>query len=810
MTTPPSPSDSKQLLAMPSVLPVIALREAVVFPLTIAPVFLDNERSRAVAEEIVKGDRLVALVGQRQGDSRVSPPEDLYAYGTAALFHDAVEGPDGVLRAAVQGLERVRIVGWVQTEPYLVARVHWMPDVVEPGHDLDALVLAARHCYLRFASLVMQPPSQPPQGIDRINDPRQLVYLLASTTPMVPEARQHILEHPSVKAKLRRLIEHLQQDIAVRQRMRTIANEPIPDAPKAEDVPLRRQHEIATDRDAAEARGLRTQMSALRLPGEAQKEVDRELERLERTAPSSPEYGMIRTYLDWMAKLPWGKTTGGPIDIARARQQLDQDHHHLISVKDRVVEDLAVRHLRADRGFVESAEEGAIREPILCLVGPPGVGKTSLGQSVARALGRKFARVALGGIHDEAEIRGHRRTYIGAMPGRILQALARCGASDPVFMLDEIDKLGSGFHGDPGAALLEVLDPAQNKAFVDNYVGVPFDLSHVLFLCTANAVEAILPALLDRMEVLMLSGYTDAEKLFIAKRHLLPRAIVAHGLMPDEVEIDDDTVRLIVRGYTREAGVRSLSRELASVLRKAVRHVAQGAPTPIRVEPEHLCGYLGSPTFQDEIAERVNRPGVVTGLAWMPTGGDILFVEATILPGDEDRLVLTGMLGDVMRESAQAALSFLRANGARFGIDPLALQRKTVHVHVPAGAIPKDGPSAGVTILVAIASLVKGCAVPCDVAMTGELTLRGRVLAVGGIKDKVLAAHRAGMRVVILPDRCKPQLEDVPEDVRRAVRFVFVESADEVLLAALDFSGPEVPPDRTTQPTPGPAAPVAS
>ena len=542
-------------------------------------------------------------------------------------------------------------------------------------------------------------------------------------------------------------------------------------------------------------------MGTLDLPEDARKEVDRELDRLDRTPPASPEHGMIRTYLDWVAKMPWGKMTGGPIDIVRARQSLDQDHHHLHKVKDRVVEDLAVRRLRAERGVV-AGDEGGTREPILCFVGPPGVGKTSLGQSIARALGRNFARVALGGIHDEAEIRGHRRTYIGAMPGRILQALSRGGACDPVFMLDEIDKLGVGFHGDPSAALLEVLDPAQNQAFVDNYLGVPFDLSHVLFVCTANSIDTIPPPLLDRMEVLTLAGYTDTEKLFIARRHLLPRAIAAHGLNPGEVEIDDDTVRSIVRGYTREAGVRNLSRELSSVLRKVVRRVGQGTPPPIRVAPEDVRGYLGSPSYHDEIAERVDRPGVATGLAWMPTGGDILFVEASIMPADEDRLVLTGMLGDVMRESAQAALSYLRSNGARFGIDPRAFHRKTVHVHVPAGGIPKDGPSAGVTILTAIASSGPGRPVRCDLAMTGEITLRGRVLPVGGVKEKVLAAHRAGMRTIILPARCVSQVEEIPEDVRRALQLVFVESADEVLALALGV------PDRTAVPAAESAASV--
>jgi ATP-dependent Lon protease len=783
---------------MPSALPVLPVRDAVVFPLTIAPVFVERDRSRQLVEDVAKGDRLVAVVAQRETEGRPSSPEDLYAFGTAAVLHDVVEGPDGVVRAAVQGLERVRIVGWARTEPYLVARVQWMPEIVEPGHDLDALLRAARHCYQRFLSLMSDPSKEPPAAIDRIRDPRQLVYLLATTTPMVHQARQYLLEHPSIKAKLRRLIEHLQQDIAVRESMRKIANEPceplVPD-----EVPPRRRNDgpsrdIAPERDATDNRGLRTVMSALALPDDARKEVERELERLERTPAASPEHGMIRTYLDWIAKLPWGRATGGPIDIVRARQRLDQDHHHLHKVKDRVVEDLAVRRLRAERG-VAAGGDGHTREPILCFVGPPGVGKTSLGQSIARALGRNFARVALGGIHDEAEVRGHRRTYIGAMPGRILQALARCGSCDPVFMLDEIDKLGVGFHGDPSAALLEVLDPAQNQAFVDNYLGVPFDLSRVLFVCTANTVSTIPAPLLDRMEVLTLPGYTDTEKLYIARRHLLPKSIASHGLRPGEVEVDDDTIRSIVRGYTREAGVRNLSREIDSVLRKVVRRVGQGTLPPIRVAPSDVRSYLGSPSFHDEMAERVDRPGVVTGLAWMPTGGDILFVEVTIMPGDEDRLVLTGMLGDVMRESAQAALSYLRSNGARFGIDPRALSRKTVHIHVPSGGIPKDGPSAGVTILVALASLALGCPVRCDLAMTGELTLRGRVLAVGGIKEKMLAAHRAGIRTVILPSRCEAQVDEVPEDVRRALKLVFVDSADQVLAAALDPGA-----DRATQP----------
>jgi len=794
--TPPrdatqSTRDQTCALATPDALPVLPLRETVVFPLTIAPVSIDPDRSRKLLDDATRGDRLVALVAIRGSDSRLPRPQDLYAFATAAIVHQALRGPDNALRVAVQGLQRVRIVGWVQTEPYLIARVQWLPDAVEQSVELDALVLSARRAFLRFVSLVAEPSSDLASTVDRVTDPRQLVYLLASTAPMSTEARQQILEQPCVLAKLRRLIEHLQHEVAVRELMQRIASETTGDGLSSPPpAPVRRRPTeprlelTEPESEANEARGLRGAIGRLPIVGEARKEIERELDRLERTPAASPEHGLIRTYLDWVLKMPWGKVAGRPIDVLHARAVLDADHHELNRVKDRIIEYLAVKRLRAERGL-DAAAGGAAREPILCLVGPPGVGKTSLGQSIAKALGRKFVRLALGGIHDEAEIRGHRRTYIGAMPGRILQGLSRCEAADAVFMLDEVDKLAVGFHGDPSAALLEVLDPAQNHAFVDSYLGVPFDLSGVLLLCTANTVDTIPVPLLDRMELLAVAGYTDREKLSIAQRHLIPKAISAHGLRPEEVSFDDAAVRQIVRGYTREAGVRNLGRELAGVLRKVARAVGEGGRAPVRVRAETVRDYLGTPHHYDEVAERIDRPGVATGLAWMQGGGDILFVEASIVEGAEDRLVLTGMMGNVMRESAQAALSYLRSNSERLGLLPHALDRRTVHVHVPAGSIPKDGPSAGVTIATAIASHALGRVARGDVAMTGEITLRGRVLAVGGIQEKVLAAHRAGLRFVILPRRSEPQLEDVPDDVKEALRFVFVDSVDEVLAAAL-------------------------
>jgi ATP-dependent Lon protease len=800
---------------MPDTLPVLPLRETVLFPLTIAPVSVERSRARPIVDEATAGNRLVALVAIRGAETRAPRPDDLYAFGTASLVHDALLTADDVLRIAVQGVERVRIVGWASTEPRLVAQVEWQADVVDKGPELDALVRAARQRFMRFVSLVTELSSDLARTVDRLTDPRQLVYLLASTTPMTTEARQQLLEQPRVTAKLRRMIAHLEHDIAVRELMRRItrdARSPADGAPRRPPEPPspgaasdssgsgnERLELDGLETPPAEPPDLSAQIRALALPEEARKEVDRELDRFERAPTTSPEHSMIRTYLDWVLKLPWNRPTGACIDEQRARDVLDGEHCGLADVKERIIEYLAVRRLRADRGVRDRGDDGDAREPILCLVGPPGVGKTSLGQSIARALSRRFTRVSLGGIHDEAEIRGHRRTYIGAMPGRVLQAIARAGASDPVFMFDEIEKLGVGFHGDPSAALLEVLDGAHNHAFVDSYLGVPFDLSRVLFVCTANTVDSIPAPLLDRMELLLLPGYTDAQKLLIARRHLLPKATRAHGLLPGEVGFEDAALLRIMREYTREAGVRGLSREIGGVLRKTARAVGAGVAVPILVTAGSVQEMLGAPRHCDQAAETIDRPGVATGLAWTPAGGDLLFVEATLLPDEGERLVLTGMLGHTMRESAQAALSYLRSNAERLGLDAHALEHKGVHVHVPAGGVPKDGPSAGVTMFVAMASQASGRTVRSDVAMTGEITLRGRVLAVGGLREKVLAAHRAGMRVVLFPRRSEPQLDDLPAEVRQSLELVPVDSADEVLRLALT-AGPGDVCDRSTLP----------
>jgi ATP-dependent Lon protease len=775
---------------VPDVLPVLPLRDAVVFPLTAAPLMVGQPRSVRLVDDVMRGNRLLALVAQRDPTPEPATPEALYRLGTVGMIHQLARGPDGSVRLMVQGIERIKILDWTGTDPYIVARVEAAPDQVVEGTEVDALRRAAGDIFRRLVEASPELPDELGVAAESFADPRHLLYFVASLVPLDLPVRQELLEMDPVPAKLRRLVDLLQRELAVRELGRKITSETEERLSKKQrEYYLREQlrsiqRELGEDREGdGQVPELRRRIEEAGLPDEARREAERELARLAGISPSSPEHGMIGTYLEWMASLPWSKLDGGTIDIGRARDVLNEDHFDLEKIKDRLLEYLAVKKLRQERTVTGPREPS--REPILCFVGPPGVGKTSLGQSIARALGRKFVRMSLGGVRDEAEIRGHRRTYIGALPGRIIQGVRRVETRDPVFMLDEIDKIGADWRGDPSSALLEVLDPAQNNTFVDNYLGVPFDLSQVLFIATANTLETIPGPLRDRMEILTLSGYTDEEKIGIARQYLVPKQLAAHGLTAAELAFEPEAVRRIVRDYTREAGVRSLERQIAAAARKVARRLAEGQSQAVRITADQVTEYLGRPHFFDEVAERTNRPGVATGLAWTPTGGDVLFVEATMMPSSEERLVLTGMLGDVMRESAQAAVSYVRSNAEALDIDPRLFEGRTIHVHVPAGAIPKDGPSAGVTIVTALASLATRRPVRGDLAMTGEITLRGKVLPVGGIKEKVLAAHRAGIRSIILPARNERDVEDVPEDLRRQLSFIFVDDADEVLRHAL-------------------------
>jgi ATP-dependent Lon protease len=803
--------------AIPDALPVLPLRDAVVFPLTAVPLAVGQPRSVGLVDDVMRGNRLLALVAQRDARTEPAGPEDLHRVGTVGVIHQLARVPDGSVRLMVQGIERIRLLDWIGTEPYLVARIEIAPDQSVQTTEGDALRRAVLDIFRRLVELSPELPDELAIAAGNVTEPRHVVYFVASVIPLDMAARQELLEMEAVPAKLRRLVDLLQRELAVRELGRKITTETAEQLSKQQrEYYLREQlrsirRELGEDEGGDSREGdLRRRIEAAGLPEEAGREAERELSRLAGIPASSPEHGMIVTYLEWVAGLPWSKLGGGTIDMTRARRVLDEDHFDLEKIKDRILEYLAVKKLRQERGgraghpgpgeVPRPAEpplvtgDSPAREPILCFVGPPGVGKTSLGQSIARALGRRFARMSLGGVRDEAEIRGHRRTYIGALPGRIIQGLRRVETRDPVFMLDEIDKIGADWRGDPASALLEVLDPAQNHTFVDNYLGVPFDLSQVLFIATANTLDTIPGPLRDRMEILVLSGYTDEEKIGIARTYLIQKQLAAHGLATEELTFDPEAMRLIVRGYTREAGVRNLEREIAAVARKVARRLAEGQHEPVRITPENLTEYLGRSRFFDEAAERTTRPGVATGLAWTPTGGDVLFVEVTMMPSTEDRLVLTGMLGDVMRESAQAAVSYVWSNAEALDIDPTFFEGKTIHVHVPAGAIPKDGPSAGVTIVTALASLAARRPVRSDVAMTGEITLRGKVLPVGGIKEKILAAHRAGIRSVILPRRNERDVEEVPEEVRRQVSFVFVDDAEEVVRQALTPAPTEMRP----------------
>jgi ATP-dependent Lon protease len=791
---------------IPDALPILPLRDAVMFPLTGVPLAVGQPRSVRLVDDVMRANRLLGLVAQRDAVAEPSRVDELQRVGTVGMIHQLARAPDGTVRIMVQGIERFRLLDLTGTDPYLIGRIEPAPEQLGEATDAEALRLAVVDVFRRLVEATRELPDDLAAAVANAGDPRHVAYFVASVVPLDLAVRQELLEADPVTAKLRRLLDVLQREVAVRELGRKITNETEERLSKSQRDYFLREQLRSIQRELGESESgdggaaeLRRRLEEARLPEEARREAEREVSRLASIPPASPEHGMIVTYLEWMASLPWNTRGGGIIDVRRAREVLDEDHFDLEKVKDRILEYLAVKRLRDDRARAASASgdglvpaepprvtgDSPAREPILCFVGPPGVGKTSLGQSIARALGRKFVRMSLGGVRDEAEIRGHRRTYIGALPGRIIQGLRRADTRDPVFMLDEIDKIGADWRGDPSSALLEVLDPAQNHAFVDNYLSVAFDLSQVLFVATANTLDTIPGPLRDRMEILMLAGYTDAEKIGIARQYLIGKQLAAHGLAVAELTFEDEALREIVRGYTREAGVRNLEREIATVARKVARRLAEGHAEPARVTPQNLVDYLGRPHFFDEVAERTDRPGVATGLAWTPVGGDVLFVEVTMMPSSEERLVLTGMLGDVMRESAQAAVSYVWSHAEALEIDPKAFEGKTIHVHVPAGAIPKDGPSAGVTIMTALASLASRRPVRSDVAMTGEITLRGKVLPVGGIKEKVLAAHRTGIRTVILPRRNERDVEDVPEELRREMRFEFVDEAEEVLRHAL-------------------------
>lgn len=782
-------TDKEKIPPVPAELPLLPLKDTVVYPLTVYPLVIGKEKSIKLINDVTVGDKILGLTAQKKIDIEVTGLTDMYSIGTMARILQMVKVPDGTLRVLVQGIERINISGLSQTEPYLRARVRALPDKLEKSVELEGLMRGVSEMFQKMVSLSPNMPEELSSAALNIEDPRQLTYLIATNIRLDLPQRQEILETDAVFDKLTKLMQYLNREVEVLELGRKIQGQARDQMQKAEREYLLRQQlsairkELGEESDeGSEIKVMREKIEQAKLPPEAEKETKRELSRMEKLSSASPEYSVIRTYLEWMTSLPWNSTSATPIDIAKSKQTLDEDHYDLEKVKNRILEYLSVKKLGEERGSQDGIKT---REPILCFVGPPGVGKTSLGQSIARALGRKFMRQSFGGLHDEAEIRGHRRTYIGAMPGRIIQALKRVETRDPVIMLDEVDKIGADWRGDPSSALLEVLDPEQNKDFRDNYLDVPFDLSKVLFITTANQLETIPPPLLDRMEVIQLPGYTEYEKLNIAQKYLIPKEIKANALKVEEIVIPEVTLRAIIKDYTREAGVRNLEREIANVCRKVAKAVAESKPTPITIKEDELNDYLGRPRFFAETAIMIDRPGVVTGLAWTPTGGDILFVEATQMPGSK-QLTLTGQLGDVMKESAQAALSYVRSQTKTFGINKDFFEKTDIHIHVPAGAIPKDGPSAGVTMTTAIVSMLTGKLVKNDLAMTGEITLRGKVMPIGGVKEKVLAAKRAGIKTVILPEKNKNDLDDIPEDLRKEMNFVFVDTIDQVIEAALD------------------------
>jgi ATP-dependent Lon protease len=788
-STPPAATGTvsgRALDAIPSIpddaLILISTRNLVLFPSTVLPVTLGRQRSVVAAQTAVRLNRPIGLVLQRDPAIDEPMPADLHRVGTEANLLRYVTSPDGSHHVICQGERRFRITEFLDGYPFFVGRVERMPESEERGTEIEARLLNLRNQAMEVLQLLPNTPAELVNAVQGVTAAPALADLIAGFMDITPSEKQEILETFTIERRLERVSAMLEHRLEVLRLSRQISDrtkETIDD--RQREFLLREQmrtiqKELGEGDDAKsqEIAELRRKIDESGMPSEVEEHAKKELGRLERMPEAAGEYSMARTYLEWLIELPWAPEDEAPIEIAEARRILDEDHYGLPKIKRRILEYLAIHKLNP---------EG--RSPILCFVGPPGVGKTSLGQSIARATRRKFVRVSLGGVHDEAEIRGHRRTYIGALPGNILQGIRRAGSRQCVMMLDEIDKLGRGIHGDPSSALLEVLDPEQNSTFRDNYLGVPFDLSRVMFITTANVLDNIPGPLRDRMEVIDLPGYTEDEKFEIARRYLVARQLTANGLKPEQAELADGAIHAIIRDYTREAGVRQLEREIGTALRSAAMKIAEGSATAVQITAADLHEIVGPRRFEGEVAMRTSVPGVATGLAWTPVGGDILFIEAARIPG-KGGLILTGQLGEVMRESVQAALSLVKGKAAALGIDPKLFDTSDIHIHVPAGAIPKDGPSAGVAMFTALVSLLTGRTVKSDTAMTGEISLRGLVLPVGGIKEKVVAAARAELGTVILPARNRKDYEEIPEAARNALRFIWAERVEQVIEAALE------------------------
>ena len=766
--------------------PVMPLRNTVLFPQQVIPIYIGRERSLKLINDLDPKKRYIVVVAQEDGSIEDPKSSDLYAYGTLAQVLKVFDMPDNSKSAIVQGISRVKILDYTNQEPYFSAAVESMEDEpITDGLEVDALAANLRQAFDELMKVAPNLTEEHSGMLKNIQKPNRLTDRAISVITISNQEKQEILEELNVKKRIEKALNLISREIQRIKLGEEIQSEVHDEITKTQrEYYLREQmkaikKELGEDEGSVETKELEDKLKAAKLPEDAEKVAMKELDRLSRIPTQSPEYNVSRTYIEWLSDLPWSESTDDRIDLKEAMKILDDDHYGLDKVKERIIEYLAVRNLKQKKD-----PDGRVRGPILCFGGPPGVGKTSLGKSIARSMGRKFVRLSLGGVRDEAEIRGHRRTYIGALPGRIIQSIKKAGTNNPVFMLDEIDKLGADFRGDPSSALLEVLDPEQNHSFSDHYLEVDFDLSNVMFISTANYQDAIPPALRDRMEILEFTGYIEDEKVQIAKRHILPKQVKENGLTKEQVTFDAGSIKELIRSYTREAGVRNLEREIANVLRKVARELVEEETKKTKITKAKVGEYLGAPRFHSELAERTTKPGVVTGLAWTAAGGDILFIESTKMKG-KGRLTLTGQLGDVMKESATAGLTFVRSHAEEFGLDPDFNENTDIHIHVPAGAIPKDGPSAGVSMVTSLVSLLSGIPVKEKVAMTGEITLRGNVLPIGGVKEKVTAAHRAGIKEVILPDHNRKDLEDVPEHVAKDLTFHFAKEINDVLKVAV-------------------------